>query len=87
MHTGTAWCFTAVLVVLCLLLVRHLVTLFSIPPPTHAGGESRMARGTQHKRVACSPPAGNVAPPTSSWQHWQYQAIAACTYVSTNAPK
>lgn len=39
LHTGTAWCFTAVLLVLCLLLVKHLVTLFTLSSSSSAGGQ------------------------------------------------
>jgi hypothetical protein len=41
MHTGAAWCFSVVLLLLCLLLVKHLVTLFMTPPTPaqHGGGE------------------------------------------------
>lgn len=41
MATGTAWCFTGILLILCLLLLRHLITLFAAPPRT---GEATAVR-------------------------------------------
>ena len=60
MHTGTAWVFTGVLLALCLLLVRHLLTLFSTPP-AHAGGgggsgESRAGRAPSVLHPGCCLP-------------------------------